>query len=89
TSSAFEICSENITYSIADTDSQLTFVLEHDYAKDKPGSIIANLNEQDTIGKTFLWQQVSGPILELAAVNSQVLAFTPTSNQDYAFKVKV
>tara|TARA_R110000796_G_scaffold102360_14_gene211369 strand:- start:504 stop:2444 length:1941 start_codon:yes stop_codon:yes gene_type:complete len=89
TSSAFEICSENITYSIADTDSQLTFVLEHEYAKDKPGSIIANLNEQDTIGKKFLWQQVSGPILELAAVNSQVLAFTPTSNQDYAFKVTV
>jgi hypothetical protein len=89
TSSAFEICSENITYSIADTNSQLTFILEHHYAKDKPGSIIANLNQQDSIGKTFLWQQISGPSLELTAVNSQVLAFTPTSNQDYAFKVTV
>jgi hypothetical protein len=89
TSSTFEICSENLTYSIADTNSQLTFILEHDYAKDKPGSIIASINEQDSIGKTFLWQQISGPSLELAAVNSQVLAFTPTSNQDYAFKVTV
>jgi hypothetical protein len=89
TSSAFEICSENITYSIADTNSQLTFIVEHHYAKDKPGSIIANLNQQDSIGKTFLWQQISGPSLELTAVNSQVLAFTPTSNQDYAFKVTV
>jgi hypothetical protein len=89
TSSTFEICSESLTYSITDTNSQLTFTLEQHYAKDKPGSIIANLNEQDTIGKSFLWQQISGPSLELAAVNSQVLAFTPTSNQDYAFKVTV
>lgn len=88
-SSAFEICSDDSSTSLISTDSELVFIVEQDYAANKPGSITASIADQDSAGRTFLWQQVSGPSLELASVNSPVLAFTPNSNDNYSFKVTV
>ena len=88
-SSAFEICSDHSSTSLISTDSELVFIIEQDYAANKPGSITASITDQDSAGRTFLWQQVSGPSLELASVNSPVLAFTPNSNDNYSFKVTV
>lgn len=88
-SSAFEICSDDSSTSLISTDSELFFIVEQDYAANKPGSITASIADQNSAGRTFLWQQVSGPSLELASVNSPVLAFTPSSNDNYSFKVTV
>lgn len=88
-SSAFEICSDSSTSSLISTNSELVFIVEQDYATNRPGSITASIADQDSADHTFLWQQVSGPSLELASVNSPVLAFTPMSNDNYSFKVTV
>ncbi|GGP61320.1 PKD domain-containing protein [Shewanella saliphila] len=88
-SSAFEICSDDSNTSLVSTGSELVFIVEQDYAVNRPGSITASIADQDSAGRTFLWQQISGPTLELASVNSPVLAFTPGSNDNYSFKVTV
>jgi hypothetical protein len=78
----FAVCNDTLVTNIITTDSALAFIVEQHYEANKPNSIIVSIENTDSLGMMLLWQQVSRPSLELAAVNSPILAFTPISNDN-------
>ncbi|ABV37049.1 conserved hypothetical protein [Shewanella sediminis HAW-EB3] len=72
-----------------ETGSDLEFLVEEDYQVNQSAAIIARINNQDSDGLHFSWQQLTGPALILKSIKSQVLAFQATKPGSYTFSVTV
>lgn len=72
-----------------ETGSDLAFLVEEDYQLDQSAAIIARINNQDSDGLHFSWQQLAGPALILTSIKSPVLAFQATKPGSYTFSVAV
>ncbi|QUN04455.1 hypothetical protein KDN34_09160 [Shewanella yunxiaonensis] len=67
----------------------LTFYLQSQYLTQQQSSIVATLNNSESSGYQFHWQQLSGPSLTLVIADSPVLPFVATASGDYRFQLTV
>ncbi|QIR14396.1 PKD domain-containing protein [Shewanella aestuarii] len=82
-------CDNPVQWNTIETSDSLMFLVEKTYPVNTPASIIAKHTSQDSRALSYTWQQISGPTLALASVNSPVLSFTPTQAGTYQFQVNL
>ncbi|MBW8186655.1 hypothetical protein [Shewanella nanhaiensis] len=83
------LCEQATELNVITTSSRLEFVVEQNYFAQQTAAIIARLNDRDSAGLNFTWQQVSGPSLILKSIKSPVLAFELLETGSYSFSVNV
>ncbi|MCL1068827.1 hypothetical protein L2735_18830 [Shewanella olleyana] len=71
------------------TSSALSFNVEQTYSAGQSAVIIASLNNSNSAGLTYQWQQTSGPAISLVSQNSPVLSFVIPESGEYGFSVNV
>ncbi|MDO6610981.1 MULTISPECIES: hypothetical protein [unclassified Shewanella] len=82
-------CDTSSGLTIVDTTSDLNFNIEQSYSAGQSATVIANINNRDSAGLTYQWQQTSGPDVSLSSENSPVLSFIIPSSGNYSFTANV
>lgn len=82
-------CEQASQFTSVETESDLEFLVEQDYQVNQSAAIIARINNQNSDGLHFAWQQLAGPALILKSIKSPVLAFQATKPGNYTFSVTV
>ncbi|WP_394392742.1 hypothetical protein [Shewanella woodyi] len=83
------LCEQTTELNVITTSSRLEFVVEQNYFAQQTAAIIARVNDRDSAGLNFTWQQLNGPSLILKSIKSPVLAFELLEAGSYSFSVNV
>ena len=82
-------CETSSGLSLVSTSSELSFNVEKNYSAGQSATIVANVNNSNSAGLTYKWQQTSGATISLVSENSPVLSFVIPDSGDYSFSVNV
>lgn len=82
-------CDQPSELNVISTSSSIEFMTKQNYLAHQTAAILVKVNNRDSSGLDFTWQQISGPALVLTSVKSSVLAFQLAEAGSYSFSVNV
>jgi hypothetical protein len=82
-------CEQGSELTVVSTSSSIEFMTEQNYFAHQTATIIAKIENRDSSGLDFTWQQLSGPTLVLTSIKSPVLAVQFAEAGSYSFSVNI
>ncbi len=82
-------CEQGSELTVVSTSSSIEFMTEQNYLAHQTATIIAKIENRDSSGLDFTWQQLSGPTLVLTSIKSPVLAVQFAEAGSYSFSVNI